>query len=130
MSLALFGAAAGGICVYLLPRLFERRPLGVVLGLTALAYSISVVVALLIFIGTPVMPVGSIAGMLNLGIVYVDLALPFFFGGLCLAVGIKYLARNVSAVYFSDLVGAGAGCLLVIPALDWFGGPGAILFAA
>jgi hypothetical protein len=130
ISLALFGTAVGGICVYVYPEVFRRERLADLFRWTSLAYSVSTVVAFLVLLGVPVIPNPSVAGFLNLAIVYTDLAIPFFFGGLCLSLAISHLSARVSTVYFADLVGACAGCLLVIPALDRFRGPGTILLAA
>ena len=40
------------------------------------------------------------------------------------------LRANVNAVYAADLLGAGAGCLLLMPALNILGAPGAIVTSA
>src|SRR5262249_6072395 len=52
---------------------------------------------------------------------------PFFLGGMCLSLAMTHLSQEISRVYFFDLVGAGLGCLLVIPLLHWLGGPSAML---
>jgi hypothetical protein len=130
ISLALFGTAAGGICVFAWSHRFERHRLNVLLQWSALAYSIAVVASLLVFIGIPILPAPSVAGLVNLTLVYADLAVPFFLGGLTLALAMSRRPAHISAIYFSDLVGAGLGCLLMIPALDLVGGPGTVILAA
>lgn len=45
------------MCVYLAPRWFAARPLGSVLRWTALAYSLSVAAAFVIFLGIPIVPI-------------------------------------------------------------------------
>ncbi len=54
-------------------------------------------------------------------------ALPFFFGGLSLSLAMTRFSSQVHHLYFWDLLGAGAGCLLVIVFLSWLGGPLALL---
>jgi hypothetical protein len=130
ISLALFGTATAGLGIYLYPQYFPRERLGAFLQWTSFAYSISVVASFIALIGLPVNPHPSVAGLSNLSLVYLILVIPFFFGGLCLSLAITHLSVDVSTVYFADLLGASIGCILVIPALNFFGGPGTILLAA
>ena len=62
--------------------------------------------------------------------VYLLSALPFFAGGAAITIAISRLSANINAVYAADLLGAGAGCLLLMPALNILGAPGAIVAAA
>ena len=62
--------------------------------------------------------------------IYALAALPFFTGGLVITLAISRLASRVNAVYASDLLGAAAGCLVLIPLLDRVGAPGVVLTAA
>jgi hypothetical protein len=130
ISLALFGTALAGVVIYVRPRPFYDPPLDVVLARLGLAYSISVVVALLLLLGIPVVPSASVAGLVNLAVFYLNLTVPFFLGALVLATAIARLNANVGAVYGADLGGASLGCLVTIPLLNAVGGPGAILCAA
>jgi spermidine synthase len=56
--------------------------------------------------------------------------LPFFFGGLCISLPLSHFPKQVSRIYFFDLIGASLGCLLTIGVLNIFGGPSAVLFVA
>jgi len=125
ISLALFGSAVAGVAVYLFPNFFRKWLLETLLTASALAYSISVVVTFVIFLRLPI--VGDETFLTMLELAYVDLALPFFFGGLCLAFALASLASKVSMVYFSDLIGAALGCLLALWLLDLLGGPGTVM---
>src|SRR5882724_11442847 len=51
-------------------------------------------------------------------LIYALAALPFFAGGLVVTLAVSRLSAHVNAVYAADLLGAAAGCLLVIPLLD------------
>jgi SAM-dependent methyltransferase len=64
-----------------------------------------------------------------LAIIYLDLAVPFFFGGIGITLALSRWSDTVGRVYFADLLGAGIGCLLSVWALNSLGGPGAILGA-
>jgi hypothetical protein len=71
----------------------------------------------------------------NLVLIYFTTALPFFISGAIVSLAISETMERVDRVYFFDLLGAGAGCLLLIPFLNQLGGPNtvicvAIIFAA
>jgi hypothetical protein len=65
-----------------------------------------------------------------MSVMYLMAALPFFAGGAAVSLAISRLRANVNAVYAADLLGAGAGCLLLMPALNILGAPGAIVASA
>lgn len=129
ISLALFGSSAAGIFVYLFPRLLSPKRVGTALSLAALAYSLSVIVSFAVLTSVPIQP-NVASDFLKLALIYGNLAVPFFLGGVCLALSIRHLAASVSAVYFADLWGAASGCLLVVPSLDLLGGAGTVILAA
>jgi hypothetical protein len=58
------------------------------------------------------------------------LSLPFFYSGLILSIGFTNAPRRVNRIYCADLVGAGVGCGLAIPALLLLSGPSATIFVA
>ena len=58
------------------------------------------------------------SNMALMSVMYVLSALPFFAGGAAISIAISRLTTSVNAVYAADLLGAGAGCLLLMPALN------------
>jgi uncharacterized membrane protein YciS (DUF1049 family) len=66
----------------------------------------------------------------KLAVAYFAATAPFFLCGMVLAVVLARTARQAGIVYFADLGGASAGCLLLIPLLEWLGAPNTILAAA
>lgn len=64
---------------------------------------------------------------LNVFAMYLIVAIPFFIAGLILSTLFSRFSEKIQVLYFWDLVGAGAGCLLLIPLLPIIG-PGGILF--
>ena len=62
--------------------------------------------------------------------IYTLAALPFFTGGAVISLAITRLRKQVNIVYGADLIGAAAGCLLLLPLLNRFGAPGVVLLAA
>ncbi len=68
--------------------------------------------------------------LLYLAIYYLSLSTPFFFSGLCISLLIAAAPTRVNEIYFSNLIGSGLGCLLVVVLLPLFGGAGTVIFAA
>jgi hypothetical protein len=123
ISIALFGLGAGGVLSYLL--LFTRGAAWLRLG------QISSLTALVVFL--------ALAAILGLGggrtpasvlAVYTAASLPFLGAGMVLSLAIAETMERVERIYFFDLAGAAAGCLLLIPFLNVLGGPGSVLGAA
>jgi len=123
ISIALFGLGAGGVFSYFVARRrghFFRK-----LGLLAAANGPLVILAL-VYLLTRKGELGS--G--TLALVYFSSALPFFVSGTVVSLVIAETIERVHRVYFFDLLGAAAGCLLLIPLLNLAGGPNTVLAAA
>ena len=123
ISIALFGLGLGGVFSYVVAgwkgSLFTR------LGRLSALNSLAVVVALVVILAQK-----NNLTFWEYGLVYFTTALPFFFSGTIVSLAISETIEHVNKVYFFDLLGASAGCLLLIPLLDWFGGPSTIVSAA
>ena len=61
---------------------------------------------------------------------YFVAALPFLLSGTIISLAIAETIERVDKVYFFDLVGAAGGCAVLVPLLNWVGGPNTILVAA
>ena len=70
----------------------------------------------------------ELSSIFELGILYILIFLPFFFGGLIVSIILATFSENVSKLYFFDLVGASLGTLAVIGLLRYFGGPNGLIF--
>ncbi len=123
ISVALFGLGVGGVCSYLLAshgrELFRR------LGTLAAANSVAVVGALWFLLTR-----GAEIGNAALALIYLTSALPFVFAGAVVSLAISETIERVDRVYFFDLLGAAAGCLLLVPLLNLIGGANTVLAAA
>ena len=127
ISVALLGLGAGGLASYWiagdapLERLWPR--------LTLLAAGFAVVTVGALYVVVRVLDwIPSLSAALP--VLYFVSTVPFFFAGVILAVLLSRTSEHAGAVYFADLAGAGGGCLLLIPLLNWLGGPSALLVAA
>jgi hypothetical protein len=123
ISIALFGLGVGGVFSYVVAgwsgKFFAK------LGCLAAANSL-LAVASLVF----VLSRRSGLDQWTMLSVYFASALPFFIAGAVISLAIGEAIERVDRVYFYDLIGAAAGCLLFIPFLNHFGGPNAVIFAA
>jgi len=138
LSIALFGLAAGALAVHLLPGVFRAARLFTQTWLAALALAVLAPGAFLGLADNPAYrhltsafrpeSFGT-ADLLALALLYGAGALPFLAGGLVGALLFRHRGHAAGRLYFADLIGAGVGCLLAVPALDRAGGPGALLFA-
>jgi len=135
ISLALLGGAVAGVFVFLFaPRLPVERLQGQ-LARFALLFSLAIPICFILFLRIPfhvdmLQPPLQAQAVLRLALIYLVLAVPFFFGGVTITLALSRWSDTVGRVYFADLTGAGLGCLLSILALNGLGGPGAILGAA
>src|SRR5712691_3923566 len=130
ISIALFGVSASGVFAYLTRRRLERCHTDTLLAAESVIYAVSTIVALFWLVR---LRVGLNYSPHNLALmlaIYALAALPFFAGGLVVTLAISRLSSQINAVYAADLIGAAAGCLMLIPLLDRLGAPGVVLSAA
>jgi hypothetical protein len=130
ISIALFGLSASGVYVFLMRDRWRDTPTERLLVAHACAFTVTTALALAALVrmrvGLNYSP-GNIALMCAM---YLLSALPFFTGGATITLAISRFTAKINAVYAADLLGASAGCLLLMPALNLLGGPGAIVGAA
>ncbi len=123
ISIALFGLGAGGVFSYVVADwrgdLFSK--LGALAAINALVVLVSLILSL---------SIRQNLGFWSLAAVYFPSTLPFFLSGTVVSLAIAETIERVDRVYFYDLVGAGAGCLLLVPLLNTFGGPNTVLATA
>ena len=130
VSVALFGAGVAGQFVYLARPVLRRIPILSLLQGAACLFALSVPISFALFIkqksliallGGP-----AVEEILRWSLTYIVFTVPFFFSGVCVSLALSYFRRDVSALYFFDLTGAGIACILMTPLLSWFGGGGTI----
>ena len=123
ISIALFGLGAGGVFSYVVAgwrgSFFQK------LGWLAIANGLGVLCSL-----TFVITRHGNLGAGTLAAIYFACSLPFFFSGATVSLAVAETIARVDRVYFFDLLGASAGCLLLVPFLNDFGGPNTVISAA
>lgn len=122
ISIALFGLGLGGLLSYGVRA--ERSRLWARLAMLACGGSLFTAAAL-IWLLTRGEPSAT-----DLALVYFLTALPFLCAGAQVSLVISHAVERVDRVYFADLLGAAAGCLLLVPLLDFAGGPNTVLASA
>jgi predicted membrane-bound spermidine synthase len=130
ISIALFGLSASGVFAYLFRRRLDTYPTARLLGWQSMVYAACTIVSLFVLVR---LRVGLNYSPRNLALmlaIYTLAALPFFTGGLVITLAISRLSSRINAVYAADLIGAAAGCVILIPLLNWLGAPGVVLMAA
>lgn len=123
ISIALFGLGAGGVFSYLVSG--WRGTLFGKVGTLAAVDAIVCVFSLWFLL--------TRTGRLEtaeLTLAYFVAALPFFLSGTIVSLVIADTVERVNRTYFFDLIGAAAGCAVLVPLLEWVGGPNTILVAA
>jgi spermine/spermidine synthase len=130
ISIALFGLSASGVYVFLMRDRWRAAPTERLLAGHAFAFTLGTAVALFVLVRLKVGLSYTPSNIALMSAVYVLSAVPFFAGGAAISIAIARLSANINAVYAADLLGAGAGCLLLMPALNVLGAPGAIVAAA
>jgi spermidine synthase len=127
ISTAMLGMTVGSVLVYLRPHWFTSAQLYKNLAQACLAYAISVPVSLAVLCTTPLSTDFSVMNLVALILVTAACALPFVFSGAVLSVVLTQSPLPTYRVYFSDLLGASLGCLLVLGGLEVLDAPSLIL---
>jgi spermidine synthase len=130
ISIALFGLSASGVLVYSI-----RRRLAVIgtrdlLAAGALIHAVATLAALACLVRIRVGLNYSPRNLALMLAIYGLAALPFFTGGAVISLAFARLATRINLLYASDLIGAAAGCLVLIPLLNQLGAPGVVMIAA
>jgi hypothetical protein len=130
ISIALFGLSASGVYVFLLRDRWRDVATERLLVRHALVYAVLTLAALAVLVRMRVGLSYTPSNIALMSVLYVLSALPFFAGGATISIAISRLSGSVNAVYAADLLGAGFGCMALMPALNVLGAPGAIVASA
>ena len=130
ISIALLGLGSGGVFAYLgkqrLNRFETRGLLSTLCAANALA--VPAVLELCLHLGVSLEL--SRSNFARLTAIYLLSAAPFFLTGIEFSVLFAREAEHIPRLYGADLAGGALACLLIVPLLNWLGGPNTVLFAA
>ena len=122
ISIALFGLGLGGVFSYLVAE--WRGDIFIKLAALSAANAIVVLISLAVILkpGEPGLPPPLVT-------IYFASSIPFFLSGVIVSMAISEAKGFVDRAYLYDLTGAAAGCLLLVPLLNYLGGPNTALVA-
>ncbi len=119
ISLALLGAGAGAILIYVRPGWFAAGGLRPALAQWSVVLSLLLIAVPAVIVRLDYDYAGSIGAgfVLNLGLACLLATLPFAAAGIVIALAIRGYARWIDRVYAFDLAGAALGALAIVPLL-------------
>jgi spermidine synthase len=123
ISLALFGYGLSGVFLAL-RKLSQRKDQATLLSRFLLLFVISFPLAYkatLVFTIDFLKLFDPMQNFLFLILNFFVLLMPFFFGGVVLALLFSAYSESIGRLYFIDLVGASLGSLAIIPLIPWLG---------
>jgi hypothetical protein len=130
ISIALFGLSASGVLVYVTRRRLAHVPTRELLWKGAVVHAVATLVAVGCLMQIRVSLDYSSENMATMLAIYLLAALPFLTGGAVISLAFSRLTGLINVLYASDLVGAAAGCLALVPLLNLMGATGAVISAA
>ncbi|NQS71432.1 MAG: hypothetical protein HQQ73_04655 [Desulfobulbaceae bacterium] len=128
LTIAMFSLGLGGIYIYFFRN--EKTNAQILLPILSLCYAFFTVMLLFFlnnlpfhqdFRGNFFVQILAWVGM------YFSIVIPFFVAGIILSLIFSMSSKESHGLYFADLLGAGLGCLLLMPLIPFYG-PGGILF--
>ena len=130
ISIALFGLSASGVFVYVMRRRLASVGTNGLLTITALVHAAATLAALAWLVQIRVGLTYSPSNLMRMLAIYALAALPFFTGGAVVSLAFARLSDRINVLYAADLLGAAAGCLVLIPLMNQLGAPGVVITAA
>jgi len=120
VSLAMLGMSAGAVFVFLGGARFQGPEARRALARYSLVFVLAVAVAHVANLCIPVSMARGLAAMdiAPLAVTTAVLAVPFFLSGVVVTLALTRVGSRIGLLYGFDLLGAAAGCLLVIPLLN------------
>jgi predicted membrane-bound spermidine synthase len=124
ISIAFFGLGIGSLLTHILKNKVKREQLPSKILQTAIIFAVSVPIFLVV-IGYVIPP-----NIHFIYLFYLASSIPFFFAGISMSLIFFAMPREVSKLYFIDLVGAAAATLMLDPLMQRLGAESVLLSAA
>ncbi len=125
VSLALFGLGGGGLLAFFGRSFFAPRFPGVLKHLALLQFAAIMICLFLVLYFPP-----SINLLIRLTIIYIACSVPFVLVGLVVSLILYQHAADTPRIYFADLAGSAAGCIVFVLAINLVSGPFVIVIGA
>lgn len=130
ISIAMFGMTVGALLVYLFPGFFAAARARLHLALSALAFSVAIVLSFLAHLRFPPGSGGTGQGFSSLALTYTVVSIPFMFSGIAVCLALTKFPKQVGKLYAADLSGAAVGGILLILTLNLTDGLTAVIVVA
>jgi hypothetical protein len=132
VSLAMLGMAGGAVFVFLHPARFSPEQAPRALAQTTFWFAATIPLSHLVNLTIPFLPLQeySLMEVLSIVVSTIVLAVPFVLSGIAVTVALTRMGGAIGRLYAFDLVGAAAGCVLVVPLLERTNISSAIFLAA
>lgn len=132
ISIAMFGMTVGAIIVYLFPNYFSAKKAKSQLALSSLGFAITIVLSFVFHLFVPFIAPGVhwTVSLMHVFGTFVVISIPFIFSGVAVCLALTKFTQKVAKLYFFDLCGAAAGCILLGALLNYVDGPSAVFFIA
>ena len=124
ISIAFFGLGIGSLLTHILKNKVKREQLPSKILQTTIIFAVSVPIFLVV-IGYVIPP-----NIHFIYLFYLTSSIPFFFAGIPMSLIFFAMPREVSKLYFIDLVGAAAATLMLDPLMQRLGAESVLLSAA
>src|SRR5919112_921748 len=124
ISIAFFGLGIGSLLIHILKNKIKRDKLASKVLQTTIIFAVSVPIFLLV-IGHIIPP-----NIYFIYLFYLASSIPFFFAGISMSLIYFAMPREVSKLYFIDLLGAAAATLMLDPLMQRLGAESVLLSVA
>ena len=124
ISVAFFGLGIGSLLIHILKNKIKREKLASKILQTTIIFAVSVPIFLLV-IGQIIPP-----NIYFIYLFYLASSIPFFFAGISMSLIYFAMPREVSKLYFIDLVGAASATLMLDPLMQRLGAESVLLSAS
>ncbi len=116
VSVAMLGMAAGAVAVFVAGDLVSGERTRPALAFFALAFAVALPVS---HVASLVIPFPAVSGvevapLAALAVSTLAFTIPFFFSGVVVTLALTRTGAPAGAIYAADLIGAAAGCLLIV----------------
>lgn len=129
ISVALLGFGVSGVFLSVNEKI-KKINTDKLLTWLSILYGVSILASFIIINKIPFDPFSLLtesAQFIYLPIYYLLITIPFFFSGLIISVLLSYFKKEISKLYFFDLIGAGTACFAFVFLIPAFGGNGTIV---
>lgn len=128
---AVFGLAVGGLVWGdLAPQFLRSEEVEKHLSAAALGFAATTVVSLLVYLRLPPVFNLTVLGILNMVTILGVISVPFIFSGIAVCLALTKFPQRVAQLYAADLIGAAAGCILIVYILRFIDAPTAVILSA